>query len=84
MFIQFALTFDGCSSTEVHKREGVDKAGDKLWTELFKLSTEGCGQVDVIHRVWIMRTKLFKQTGCMKPQESDNERNTKARTGIER
>jgi hypothetical protein len=84
MFIQFALTLEHYSRTEVHRKEGVDKAGDKLWTELFKLSTEGCGQVDVIHRVWIMRTKLFKQTGCMKPQESDNERNTKARTGIER
>ena len=30
------------------------------------------------------RTVLFKSTGWMKPQESDNERNTKARTGNER
>ena len=43
MFIQFALTFSGCSSTTVHKREGVNKAGDKLWTRLSTLSTGGCG-----------------------------------------
>ena len=43
MFIQFALTFDGCSSTAVHKREGVNKAGDKVWTRLSTLSTGVCG-----------------------------------------
>jgi len=43
MFIQFALTFNGYSRTGVHKREGVDKAGDKLWTRLSTLSTGGCG-----------------------------------------